>query len=243
MKVKFTFSSEEEIVLPIHYNYILQSFIYNCMDRVFSTFLHDKGIVYDGKNFKLFTFSQIFGRRRILKKDKKIVFKPPIHFYFSCAFKDLLNSYVLNVLEKEELNLGGNKVFLQSVEAIEEMIEKTPIVIKTLSPITVHRTSKEGRTIYYNPYQEEFYELIKKNIQRKAKAFGVPFEYFSLEPVEGAKFAKVVTYYKNNFVIEAWKGKFIMRANPKLAKLVLEAGLGDRNSQGFGMVVKDIVKG
>ncbi len=57
--IKFKCSN---LKLPIHYNHILQGFIYkNIFDDNFREFLHEKGFETDGKKFKLFTFSQLYG--------------------------------------------------------------------------------------------------------------------------------------------------------------------------------------
>ena len=48
MKIKITLRPKREtgIVLPMHYNYMLQSFIYRNLDKVYSYFLHNSGFNY-----------------------------------------------------------------------------------------------------------------------------------------------------------------------------------------------------
>ena len=87
---------QKDIVLPIHYNHVIQgfiysmidrepirdieydgskgSFIYSMIDRELSGFLHNKGYG-DGRKFKLFCFSNIIGKSRIDGESGSIVFK------------------------------------------------------------------------------------------------------------------------------------------------------------------------
>lgn len=240
MKIKITLRAKEGagLVLPIHYNYMLQSFIYRNLDRIYSYFLHNFGFIYGNRKFKLLTFSNIFGKHRVIKAAGKMVFVGNIHFYISSVLDEIVASHAKTLIKRKTLGLGRNQVEIESVEPVEERIEGSSIRVKTLSPITVHSTDENRKTIYYNPYQEKFYQLIKENLRKKCGILGIKegIEEISIEPAEGALFKKVVTYYKKNFVIEAWKGEFTLRAPKNVLKVALSAGLGDRNSQGFGMV-------
>jgi CRISPR-associated endoribonuclease Cas6 len=238
MKLKVTLSAEKPLFLPLHYNYILQSFIYKNMEGIYSTFLHNYGFPYRKRFFKLLTFSKLYGRRSVIKGTKRIIFFPPVHFYVSCILEEILSSHVKVLLGKEELRLGRNEVFLKSVEAITEKVEGDRATLKTLSPVTIHSTNENKNTIYYNPEQEKFYRLLEENLKKKCRIAGIREELENMEisPAEDAFFKKVVVLYKNNFVIEGWKGKFLIKADPKIIEIALKAGLGDRNSQGFGMI-------
>ena len=238
MKLKVTLSSEKPVFLPLHYNYILQSFIYRNMEEIYSIFLHNYGFPYKKRFFKLLTFSKLYGRKRVIKGAKRIIFFPPIHFYVSCVLEEVLSSHAKVLLKREKLRLGRNEVFLESVEVITEKVEGNRALLKTLSPITIHSTKDDKKTIYYNPYEEKFYNLLEENLRKKCQIAGIKegLGNIKISPAEDAFFKKVVVLYKNNFVIEAWKGKFVIKADPEVVEVALNVGLGDRNSQGFGMV-------
>ena len=236
MKLKVTLNSENPILLPLHYNYILQSFIYRNLDEIYSIFLHNYGFPYKKRLFKLLTFSRIFGKSRVIKSVKKVIFNPPIHFYISCILEEVLSSHAKKLITNDKLRLARNRVYLESVELIEERVEKDRVTVKTLSPVTIH-TTKDKKTIYYNPFQEKFYELLEENLQKKCKAVFKQAGKVKIKPADGAFFKKAVVFYKKGFVIEAWKGKFEIEASPDVIEVALKTGLGDRNSQGFGMIV------
>ena len=115
MKLKVVLTSDSPVVLPLHYNHILQGFIYRTMDPVYSKFFHNAGFPYGKRLFKLLTFSRIFGKNRVLKESKKVVFYPPIYFYLSCYLRQALASHVRNPLKGASFFLGKNAVFLDGV--------------------------------------------------------------------------------------------------------------------------------
>ncbi|OMH39863.1 CRISPR-associated endoribonuclease Cas6 [Desulfurobacterium indicum] len=236
MKLKLTFEAEKNVELPIHYNYILQGFIYNNLAKPFADFLHNEGYRYGNQIFKLITFSKIYGRKKILKKEKKIIFSPSFHIYISAIDTHILQNIAVELIQKENLRLHRNFISLKSVETIKEPVTSTKTILKTISPITVHE-SLNRKTMYYNPYQEKFYKLLEENLRKKVAVItGNKNAEILIKPVEGTKYKKIITYYKNNFVIEAWDGKFQIEAPPEIIKIALSTGIGARNSQGFGMV-------
>lgn len=58
---------------------------------------------------------------------------------------------------------------------------------------------------------------------------------FQIEPLGVHPRAKRLECYKGTW-IEGWVGRFRLRGRPELLRLALEAGLGAKNSQGFGYV-------
>jgi CRISPR-associated endoribonuclease Cas6 len=236
VKLKVTLSSDLPISLPLHYNYTLQGFIYKNLPSIYSTFLHDYGFPYGKRLFKLLTFSRLFGRCRVLKAVKKIVFSPPIYFYVSCTLEELLASHAKELIKREELKLGANRVYLESVELIEEEPKGSRVSVKTLSPVTIHSTVN-GRALFYGPSQQRFFQLLTDNLRKKAtiaRAEGA--ESVRVLPHPESNYRKVVALYKG-FPVEGWKGKFLIEGSPEAIKVALSAGIGDRNSQGFGMII------
>ncbi len=238
MIVKINLVGEGDVILPKSYNHILQAFFYKNMDPVLSKFLHDIGFLHGKRRFKLFTFSKVIGR--MVSKDRKkglIFFKPEITLYFSSPLMDIVSSSVKTFLRRENLLLGKNKVSLSSIELVKPEVDEE-ITVRCLSPITVYRTPEGERRFHYlNPWQEEFHELIKKNLVKKyelvySKSYREELEIEPVKVVEG--YRKKILY--RGTLIEAWEGYFKLRGDAEIIRLALEAGLGAKNSQGFGMV-------
>jgi len=240
MILRIRLISERELVLPKSYNHLLQSFFYRNMDRMLSRFLHDIGFVYGKRRFKLFTFSKIIGK--LITKNRKrglVIFEPEITLYFASPLMDIVSSAVKTFIRKDDLFLGKNKLYLESVEALTPQVDEE-ITVRCLSPITVYRTPLNGearRFIYLNPWEEDFYELIRKNLIKKyelihGKNFNGALE---IEPVKISEKYKKKVVYKGT-LIEAWEGYYKLKGNRDILRIALEAGLGSKNSMGFGMV-------
>jgi len=239
MIVKIELTSEKPLKLPKSYNHLLQAFFYNNMDPVLSKFLHDVGFVYGKRRFKLFTFSKVIGE--ILKRDAQkgfVLFEPSIKLYFASPLMDLVSSSVKTFLKRHNLLIGKNKLSLESIEVIQPEVEGE-ITVKCLSPITVYRTPLEGekRFIYLSPFEEEFYELVRKNLMKKyVLVYGKDFRgEFGIEPVKIDRRYRKKIVYKGTLIV-AWEGYFKLKGSKDMLRLALEAGLGAKNPQGFGMV-------
>ena len=236
MKLKVVLTSDSPIVLPLHYNYTLQGFIYKNLDTIYSDFFHNSGFPHGKRYFKLLTFSRIFGKNKVIKRAKKVVFTPPVYFYVSCILEEALASYVKRLIKKDKLLLGKNRVSLMSAEVIEENVKDSIVTVKTLSPVTIHST-KDGKAIFYGPNQDDFYRLLTENLRKKAKIARVgDLDSIKVLPHPQSFYKKAVVLYKS-YPVEAWKGRFIIEGPEEAIKVALSAGIGDRNSQGFGMVI------
>lgn len=236
MIVKIRLISEKPLEFPKNYNHILQSFFYKNMDKKIATFLHDTGFTYGKRKFKLFTFSKIIGKLKD-KRDGLLFFEPEITIYFASPLIEITSSHVKTLLKKGKLKLGKNEVEVFTVELITPQVDEE-ITVKCLSPITVYKTPKgERRFLYLTPFEEEFYELLKNNLLKKYElVYKKPYEGdLEIKPVKVKEEYKKKVVYKGT-LIEAWEGYYKIKGSQDIVKLALEAGLGSKNSAGFGMV-------
>ena len=124
-------------------------------------------------------------------------------------------------------------------------INSESIKTKAISPIEVHSTLSKGdgkkKTYYYTPFEKEFPELINLNIKKKWKAFHKEDCTFDLniKPLfSGNKFERIQYFGAGEFstLVKAWAGFYRLEGQTEILKFAIDAGLGSRNSQGFGMV-------
>jgi CRISPR-associated endoribonuclease Cas6 len=246
LRLKITFSAYKEwIKLPIHHNKIIQSTLYNNLPKELSDFLHNIGFYYNNRPFKLFTFSRIFSEKFYFDKSQKlgikqnssIFFKSPIYLYISSSVIDLVENWGNFLIKTSDIKLYKNDVYIESIESVGFEDFKAEMIIRTLSPITVYKTFENGKKYYryYTPMEPEFEELIKENLKKKYELItGDTIKEFpiSITPI---KTKKVLLKYEN-FPIEAYEGTFKIKTDPDMFKIVYDAGLGAKNSQGFGMM-------
>ncbi len=243
MRLKITLSSIRGCInLPLHYNSTLQGMLYKSLPKYLSDFLHDIGFFYNGRRFKLYTFSKIISERfKILPDSKEIQYKNPIRIYISSAFDEITKNFGESFLKKDVVKLGKNELFLESIEVLEKPnIDKDEILIKTLSPITAYQTFKkpDGKNFYhyYPPGHKEFKRLLKENIRKKYEIItGKKLEDFDFDISPIGKPRKALIKYRD-FMIEAYDGKFKIKLASEIFNKIYDAGLGPKNSQGFGMV-------
>jgi len=237
MRITLEFGADGEIILPLHYNYHIQSFLYRHISPELGKFLHDYGFTLGKRKFKMFTFSRLRGKYKIFRD--KIKFFPPVYLTISSPLDRFISELGNTLLKTDDLELVKNKIYVESIKVHSEPEIKDKVKIKMLSPIVVYSTltTKDGKkkTYYYSPYEDEFTELIDKNLRKKYEAL------YRKKPrarklkigIVGRPQEKILLY--RNTIIKGWMGTFILNGNRKLLKLSYYSGLGSKNSQGFGM--------
>jgi len=230
---------KENISLPLHYNYLLQGFIYEHISKNMADFLHNEGYKFGKRKFKLFTFSRLMGKFHINKQ--KITFSGPIHFHISSPIEEFIQEFAETLARAPQINLSENPLLVSSIEVHFKPKISDSVNIKMLSPLTIYSTLflADGRkkTYYYSPFEKEFSGLTTKNILKKYNAlYGkeLPFSNFSIEPLKTGRQSEKIIKYKGT-VIKAWTGRYNLKGNPELISLAYDAGLGSKNPQGFGM--------
>ncbi|MDI6701295.1 MAG: CRISPR-associated endoribonuclease Cas6 [bacterium] len=242
MRVRLKFISDKNnITLPVHYNYLLQGFIYDHLSEFLRNKIHNKGFNFEKKIFRFFTFSKIFGNFKIVEKN--IIFNKEIYFWISSPINDILNSFASHLIKQKILKLGNEYLILTSIEVPLEKEIKEELKVKTLSPITTYTTlygqNNKKKTYFYSPYEKEFSDFLEKNIKDKYFAFFGEKENindlkFEIKPLYVSKKNEHIIIYKNT-VIKAWSGIYTLKGTPSLLKLAYDTGIGSKNSQGFGM--------
>ena len=229
----------DQFSLPVNYNYLLQSMIYNLLDNKenLSRKIHETGYQIEDKHFKLFTFSLLRGQYKI--HGKRIEFLDKVRFEIRTVDKNILLTIVESLLNLETLRIGQNLVKILNVKIGEKKLTGTSYKIRMISPLVVRSTDADTKkTLYYNPFDTEFKSRIMENFERKYQAYyhKVPTGRFDIEPINYSLKNKFVTKYKD-FLITGWRGEFEIRGDAEVLDFLYQVGLGEKNSMGFGMFV------
>lgn len=240
--LKMTLQSEKpSFRLPIHYNYLIQAALYDLLDPDFAQFLHDRGYRHGKRSFRLFTFSQLQGKYRILKETKQIRFFGQVSLSVHSPLAPFCQSVMNAIVREDGIRIGQAHLNVVHIECEEPQVTDKTIYVKTLSPVTVYSTMyrPDGRkfTHYFQPRDPDFAELIQKNLLKKFDLVyqTVPTSVrFDIEPI--GKSRERVMLYKG-IVIKGHTGTFKLSADDKrLLSLALDAGIGIKGSQGFGCI-------
>ncbi len=226
--------AEKSQVLPLNYSYHLASMNYRAIERGDSTlslYLHQP------RKIKLFTFSRLMAKKRKIEGENFIVEGEAV-YEFSSPKKEIIVALVNGLLEKPEVEIANASFAVSSIEVLKERKIKGNETFVTLSPISV--TTVKGnngyrKTIDLYPDEPKFYENLKKNLIKKyIAAYGKEPENKELE-IEVVK-AKPKRIKIKNTYHRCTEMVFKARGSADLLKIGYEAGFGERNSMGFGMV-------
>lgn len=243
MRISVRFTSNNKIALPISYNHMLQAFIYKHIDEKLGRHLHDGGfsaVANEKRKFKLFTFSRIIGNVSFEKEKGVFRVKPPFEIIVSSPVKNLIQSLAETLVRVDVLQLNKQDIYLKSINVYFMPSLNSEMLVSMLSPVTIYSTLSrpEGKkkTYYYSPFEKEFSMLLEKNARAKYQALynmdpgSLSFE---IEPVGIQKEHEKIIEYKGT-IIKGWMGQYRLKGSTELMALTYDAGLGSKNSQGFG---------
>ena len=215
MIIKLILKPENQITLPLNYNYYIQSMIYNILRDVpeYSAFLHDSGYKCGGLKFRIFTFSSLHGRCGI--QNKMITFYDTIRLEIRSASEEFI-FHLRNAFNKRKtVNLKGTELNIISVEMKKNLILQYHINIHTISPIVASKALETGHTQYFSPLDTEFESIVNNNFKKKFNAF------YGIMPTEDITLYNksenprhVITKYHDT-IINAYHGEFVLGGNPQ----------------------------
>ena len=166
LKISLT-SNKSNYLIPYNYNHILSAIIYHKIaDLDLAAKLHFS------RDFKFFTFSQIFTpqfkriKQGIISKDGKL------EFYISSPNDELIKSLVEGYLENSEVDFKGDKLWVEQIELLKkpDFSDVEVIKMRTLSPVMTRiKREIDGKLKIWDlePGDERFYEGIQKNLINK----------------------------------------------------------------------------
>lgn len=233
------------ITLPVHYNHLVQGMIYQSLDEALAQWFHEQGFAYHKRRFKLFTFSRLLSRKpRYDHERRTLTFTGPIYLKIAAMDTEFLESLAIHLVRHREVHLNGHLCYFTAIEVEMPPEPRRPIRVRTLSPISVYRTlyDAEGKpaTYFYHPQDPEFSQLLLDNLKRKAAAW-FKERVKDLPPLDDAAIRTLrvgrmaVTEFKGTW-IKGWDGVFELDLPGPYFTLAYNAGLGAKNSEGFGMV-------
>ncbi|NJE84742.1 CRISPR-associated endoribonuclease Cas6 [Thermococcus sp. CX2] len=229
----------EPFKIPFNHQHKLQGLVYRRIQSVnpnLSLSLHNPKVP------KLFTYSLFMAEKRELAEDKShLLGYRRGFFYFSTPIAEIAEAFIGGLLQKPEVELWGEKFTVEEVQALAEPQKLSGRKFVTLSPIAV--TTKrvqfgKPRSYDLGPNEPEFYERIKENLREKyARIHGDrPPEEFEMKVLN----AKPKRFEVKPGIFQiAWHLVFRAYGDDELLRVGYQAGFGEKNSIGFGMVKVD----
>jgi len=231
MRAKVSLKGKGQI--PFNYNLALAGAVYSNIKRVNSDLAYT---IHSSINYKYFTFSLLqIPKRKV--SSQGIYVEDNAYFLVSSPIRDIVASFVEGILENPEVRIGKVRFDVESVEVSKIPEFNGGAVFSTVSPIVVRTVEEENgklriRDLY--PTDIKFYENLKSNLIKKYEnLYNEEKEDISFSRPFSTKFMRIQiknTYHRASLMVFEAKG------DGKLLKLGYEAGFGEKNSMGFGMV-------
>ena len=268
MRFKLTLetNNSKENLLPLNYQYELSSWIYKTLNygnEEFAEWLHKEGYTNDYKNFKLFTFSNLFVPRYEIKGDRMKINSREVSMQVSFYPIDSLEYFVTGLFNNQQFTIGDKKsktaFTVQTVEKLPEPEFKDTMEFKTLSPVLISykNTENEKYAEYKHPEDDNYGELLLKNLVAKYNAFyeaeanpaspaadrtgrvkpldpgNLDYTFQSLSKPK-SRLITIKSGTKQESKLRGYLYKFSLSAPAELIRLGYYAGFGEKNSLGFG---------
>ncbi|MEJ5299419.1 MAG: CRISPR-associated endoribonuclease Cas6 [Thermodesulforhabdaceae bacterium] len=240
MRLHIVFNTEQPIKLPWNYQHLLHGFLYGAIARSrpqLGSFLHEQGFVAENHRYKMVVFSKFYPRRASTC-ETGLILEPPIHWWVSSPLTAPVEALATTLLTEGEVFLQDSRLMVKRIE-VEPVPELNGHVLcETISPVVVSTGVLSGEKLkkqFLSPDEKRFWEIVEANLRRKARALGL-----QVEEKEAVCFKKVGRWRSRLVIVQGTKvkcyeGQFTMEGEKSLLLLAYEAGLGERNMQGFGM--------
>ena len=253
MRFKLTLSIDKQAFgnrIAFNYMYECSALIYKILyksDAEFSSWLHGNGFAVNGKRFRLFTFSRLQIPSYRIDGSFISIQSDTIEWLISFLPVKSTREFVQGLFLEREFELGNRQANIRCrVRGIEVLPppEFTGCMrFETLSPVCITLKGNDGRQQYIPPSHTEAERLVRLNLFDKYRALcGEEF------PARDYPFAlKVLTTPKPSLItikagtpqeskVRGYLCSFSLTAPAELIKIAYEAGIGGKNSMGFGMI-------
>ena len=238
MQIELCWDAGNGMRLPISYHHIIQGMIYHNLsfsqeNDAYGDFLHDEGYIWGERQFRQFTYGQIKGKYTL--ENGWITFRDKVRLEIRSPEPLMILTLADNIdcsgirLQQEQYKPD---IFLS-----DQTVEADSIRVRMLSPICLYRTDPATKHTYYiDPWSPDFKSMANENMIRKYLAFYKvpPVTNVSVTPLRVSEKSKYITKYKG-FIVCGWFGEYELRGERKYLDYLYQAGIGAKNSQGFGM--------
>ena len=158
--------------VPLAYNHTLASCIYQTLaasSADYSEELHDRGVPFQGKHFKLFTFSQLLADRRRVVGDRLILFSPIVRWLVSSPVDEFIIHFANGILERGVVRVRDTQFPVREIRTLPPPTFTSNMRFTCLSPITVstHIDVPGLHPLQYCRLEDGFYEKVAENLRRK----------------------------------------------------------------------------
>jgi CRISPR-associated endoribonuclease Cas6 len=251
MRLRLTLNCRPNTTLSLNYHYALQAVIYKVLesaDPQFSHWLHEHGYEASGKNFKLFTFSELRGTPFFIDKIRKTIQYQGTSLSWQVSFHvdEGLEKFVMGLFQNQTMEVvtpdGRAHFTVQGVEMLPSPTFTETLRFRATSPICIsEQTDNDKQPQYLHPTHDNFERLFFSNLKNKHEAIThetLPITNNPLLMILSEPRMKGLTTYKKNLdrpiKTIGYTFDFEVTAPKEWLRVGFDAGFGGKNSGGFG---------
>lgn len=224
--------STDMLNLPIAYNTIVQGFIYHTLlsaDADYSEYLHNRGNVLNRNLPKFFTFGRLHGSYRI--SGREIIFPRSACLELRSPDTGFISRIADGCKPGRIIRLGTNRVILTRCTVENRQLPQRELHAVMQTPLCFKQPDYED--CRFEPVEAR--EKLTENARMKWLSAGFAPEAFSLEIQFPKVEARRVQCQFKGIYVTGWETELLLRGTPEVLRFLYDAGIGARNSQGFGM--------
>ena len=263
MRLKIFLKSKDYAPLSINYNYALSAAIYNLLrfgSPEFSQFLHGKGYSLNGKSYKLFTFALKLQDFRVVNQTLNFISPLAELTISSPLIEDFIKNIVIGSFKNQRLEIYADYqktvLNIEQAEIIPEPQYSDRMYFEMASPLVLSIRKEHNGTLkpYYLRYDDDIKTIndcLNHNLMNKYQLLtnkvytgdGVSIvwddSYIQESVKKNKKLSKKITITKfedNPIDIIGINISFSISGDFELIRIGYEAGFGEKNSMGFGLV-------
>ena len=225
-------------------------------DANFSGWLHDHGYQIEGKQFRLFTFSQLDLRPYQIQGDLVQLNGDRVSLEVSFCLNEASGHFLQGLFSQQQFSLGDAQHRIDFVVDTVEILPEPDFReererFRCLSPVCVSLARTDGRPVeYLSPEHPHYAERLYDNLISKTQSYALdqgsiavqalpysPEKFgFRLESRPRSRLIRIAANTQRTTQVRGFLYDFSLRCNPGWKEMIWQAGLGEKNAMGFGCV-------
>lgn len=240
MRLGLLLEASVPITVPWNYRTSLTRVIYRILKAgsyQYSTWLHEEGYRWQNRVYRLFVYSDLKPGHWVAAPEglREVQW---MHWQVSSPDSNFIAAFQSGLKASEDrFELFGTTVRVVDLIKLPPTCCRSGMIFRTTSPVAVSIGDRERsrHPIYVRADQPEFIEGLRANLIAKWQAFhqrewnGGHVELRVWNPKQ-----KLIRVFDSD--VRAWHVWLQMWGDEELIRFAYDAGLGIRNSQGFGMI-------
>lgn len=254
MRFKITLNrTGRQRMLPMDYQYYLSAWIYKVIgkaDPEFSNFLHTEGYTLGNKRFKLFNYSPLNFGRPTLWKEKTLfeIHTDQLFLLVSFHLAEAAEKFIIGLFNNQQVYVGdqfnGLDLVVSQVERLPAPELKSTMNYRAVSPVVISLKDENSKYAQYlSPLDNEYTNLLRQNLWNKYRSIPnvtvLPDDstfHFKLKNEPKSKLIILKPYTPEQSKVRGFVFDFTLTCPVEIHQLILAAGIGEKNSMGFGWV-------